>query len=185
MFSKKISIIIGVVTLFVLNPVFAQSQWIKLQFPTNENLYMVRFVTPETGWIVGENFVYKTTDAGNTWIQKDNGGASEALYALNKDTVIFSVGNSGGLLRTTDGGQNWITVDTSKLHYTDIKFINSRLGFATGYSSSTNDLGIVKRTTNAGESWSTISSVNLNNYQSDFEGISFTDSVNGWAVTYR
>ena len=160
------------------------AQWDQLTFPTSEDLFMVRFVSETSGWVVGENFVYKTTDGGINWETQDSisGGGCEALYAINALTAIYSDYGSGGIRRTTDGGITWYTADDLDCNYFDFKFLNQNLGFACGSTNSYDSL-VVRRTTDGGENWNTITSIfAAGNY--DFEGISFIDSLHGWAVTY-
>jgi len=46
------------------------AQWQQISIPTTEDLFMVRFVSETTGWVVGKNFVYKTTNGGSNWQAK-------------------------------------------------------------------------------------------------------------------
>ena len=55
------------ITCFVFFFISVNAQWTKKSFPTNEYLNIVRFATPETGWIVSDNHIYKTTNGGNDW----------------------------------------------------------------------------------------------------------------------
>jgi photosystem II stability/assembly factor-like uncharacterized protein len=165
--------------------VYSYGQWNQITFPSNENLLMVRFVSEYTGWVVGENFVYKTTDSGTGWETQDSvlGTWCEALYAIDSLTLVYA-DSPRGIRRTSDGGTTWNTTDSENYYYFDFKFINDLLGFAACGSSSSTDSGIVRRTIDGGETWTTIGSVYLPNDGYDFEGISFVDSLNGWAVSY-
>lgn len=79
-------------------------------------------------------------------------GVSETLndvYGITSDFAVI-VGNSGTILKTVDGGQNWIqkvsgtTNDLKKL-----QFLNQNVGFASG-------AGVLLKTTDGGESWASI-----------------------------
>jgi photosystem II stability/assembly factor-like uncharacterized protein len=73
-------------------------QWNQITFPSNEDLYMVRFVSENTGWVVGGEYVYKTKDGGNNWQTQDPvmGGDCEALYAIDSLNVVYAdYGNRG------------------------------------------------------------------------------------------
>jgi len=176
--------------IILMHSVYSYGQWNQIAFPSSEDLLMVRFVSENTGWVVGENFVYKTTDGGNNWETQDPvlGSWCEALCAIDSLTVVyadytFSAGL--GIRRTSDGGTSWYTVDSEDYYYYDLKFINDSLGFAACGSGSSIDSAIVRRTIDGGETWTTIASVYFPNAAYDFEGISFVDSLNGWAVSYK
>jgi photosystem II stability/assembly factor-like uncharacterized protein len=171
--------------IILLFSVYSYGQWNQITFPTPEDLLMVRFVSESTGWVVGENFVHKTTDGGNNWETQDSvlGSWCDALYAIDSLIVVYAE-NPRGIRRTTDGGTTWYTTDSEDYYYFDFKFINNLLGFAACGSVSSIDSGIVRRTINGGETWTTIASVYFPNDGYEFEGISFVDSLNGWAVSY-
>jgi len=183
---KKFKVsILSSIFIFLTHSVYSYGQWNQITFPSNEDLLMVRFVSENTGWVVGENFVYKTTDGGNNWETQDSvfGWWCEALYAIDSLTAIYA-DSPRGIRRTSDGGNTWYTVDSEDYYYFDFKFINDQLGFAACGSGSLIDSGIVRRTIDGGETWATIASVYFPNDAYDFEGISFVDSLNGWAVNY-
>jgi len=162
------------------------AQWQQISIPTTEDLFMVRFVSETTGWVVGKNFVYKTTNGGSNWQTQDTvmGGGSEALIAIDSFTVLYADYSWRGIRGTTDGGSTWYSIDSAKYTYWDFKFVNRTLGFAACATVSF-DSGIVRRTTDGGIHWKTISSLYLPNGADDFEGISFIDSLNGWVTTYK
>jgi len=83
-----------------------------------------------------------------------------------------AVGNGGTILKTTDGGGNWIlkTSGTTK-NLNSVFLISSAIGYAVG------DSGIIIKTTNAGESWTEQNSGTSLQLNSVF----FTTLTNGWA----
>ena len=81
----------------------------------------------------------------------------ESVKFINT-TIGFSVGGEGTILKTIDGGTNWIAQTsgiTNTLH--DVCFPDINNGTAVG------DSGIILRTTNAGISWSQQTSGKENN----------------------
>lgn len=61
------------------------------------------------GWVTNSCFfkeIYHTTDGGDTWEIQSTLGETHAIYMLSADTG-FAGGESGILIKTTDGGQNW------------------------------------------------------------------------------
>ncbi len=90
----------------------------------------------------------------------------------------FAVGDKGKIAKTTNGGNNWISVsyDTS-YNFHSAYFINSNTGFCTSYYFSPL---VLLKTTNAGLTWQ-------NNPQMDTNAISsvfFTDVNNGYACSH-
>ena len=86
------------------------------------------------------------------WTQQ-NSGTTENLndvYCISADTVVV-VGNNGIILRTTDGGTNWLPVSnpaSANLH--QVAFADTQTGYAVG------DNGTLLKTTDAGVSWQSL-----------------------------
>jgi len=105
------------------------AQW--SQQPTNvlSNLFGVRFTSPMTGWIVGQNGTFlKTTDGGASWNQLTSPPAAN----LNK--VFFSdglngwiVGDYNVILSTTDGGVSWYQNNDNTAYMADYYGITVRV----------------------------------------------------------
>ncbi|MBM2841696.1 MAG: hypothetical protein HW412_2224 [Bacteroidetes bacterium] len=175
--------------LLVLTSRAAVSQWVQQPFPTNEYLWRVGFVDTSTGWILGHQQVYKTSNGGATWQAQDSTyGATFALCTLNRN-VVFYAGFDGfrshGIRRTTNGGSTWQTVDSDTSFYcTDIKFTSAQVGYAVGgtyYPAPV--VPILRKTTDGGGTWSTLPSV-FPQARDELEAISFIDTLRGWVVSY-
>lgn len=87
------------------------------------------------------------------WWTPQNSGVTQNLndvYGITSNTVVV-VGNGGTILKTTDGGANWLqkTSGTSE-NLTKIQFVTLTLGYAVGTN------GTLLKTTNGGESWASI-----------------------------
>jgi len=105
------------------------------------------------------------------------------IFAIDEDTVI-SVGSisptgEGIILKTTDGGENWLInlVDTLG-YYRSICFVNQDIGWVGGgFQRGEQDFGIIRKTTNTGNNWikDTIGGGALNS-------IHFVDQNTGWAA---
>jgi len=162
-------------------------QWNQITFPYNDNLRMVRFVSENLGWVIGDDYVYKTIDGGDNWQTQDAlmGGGCEAFFAIDTLTAIYADHSLRGIRRTSDGGATWSTVNNDAYYYYEFNFINDDLGFAACGSASSIDSGFVRRSLDGGKHWATIASVYFPNAAYDFDGISFVDSLNGWAVSYK
>jgi photosystem II stability/assembly factor-like uncharacterized protein len=87
----------------------AQAQWITQTSGTSQDLHEIMFVTPETGYVVGNGgTVLKTTNGGQNWLPLQTGSARDfhELYFL--DTQLgWVVGDGGTVARTSDGGLSW------------------------------------------------------------------------------
>ena len=85
-----------------------------------------------------------------------------------------AVGDYGVILRTTNGGLNWISQTSgTSWQLWGVSFTDANTGTAVG------DAGIILRTTNGGATWALQSSGIQNTL---YGGVSFTDINNGTAV---
>ena len=84
-----------------------------------------------------------------------------------------AVGDSGTILRTTDGGANWVSQTSGTIQrLKGVSFSDANTGTAVG------DNGIILRTTDGGANWvSQISGTTQNLF-----GVSFSDATPGTAV---
>ncbi|MEJ2617757.1 MAG: YCF48-related protein, partial [Ignavibacteriaceae bacterium] len=160
-----------------------QSQWVKKPFPTNEYLNIVRFATPETGWIVSDNHIYKSTDGGNEWVIIDSVYAIWKGFQVINDSTLLVADYIRGIRISNDGGNSWKTTDSTIRDVNSFMFLNTKSGYACG---GRGDTASVYRTSDGGISWTRIAYKYIENnwVSSDFSKISFIDSLQGWAVTY-
>ena len=86
--------------------IHSQTNWELLNpKPTASNGKDVDFVNSTTGYIITTNEILETTDAGNTWLKKQDisSGNDMSFY----DTTGYIVGNYGYVLKSTDSGKTW------------------------------------------------------------------------------
>lgn len=117
------------------------------QMRSDACLHDVSFVSPTTGWAVGQRgTIWHTHDAGRTW-QLQSSGVGCPLYSVwfLDERVGWAAGgtihpyrhdSNGVLLRTVDGGKKWTL--TSKLLVPaihKIRFFDRTAGFALGDAS--------------------------------------------------
>jgi photosystem II stability/assembly factor-like uncharacterized protein len=94
-------------------------QWEKLiprifEEAVTPNLNSVHFITPKTGWIVGEcGLILYTKDGGQTWTVQRSGRQLPQLCAVifRGERKGWAIGQKGTLLHTEDGGQHWSESD--------------------------------------------------------------------------
>ena len=178
--SKTSNWIIFFLVVFFIS---VNAQWIKQTFPSNEYLYIVKFASPEIGWILGQDHIFKTTDGGETWSINDTTSDNiwRGFYVIDDTTVIRAGYSKYGIRRTSDGGKTWVTIDSTIRDIDSFDFINSKLGFASGGFV---DTANVYRTIDGGKNWERIAHTNIYQWGSDFSKVSFIDSLQGWAVSY-
>ena len=124
------------------------------------------------GYVIGGDYnttyIKKTTDGGDIWQTKYTGGGAYLNYKLmffNMDTGFAWF--SDQLLKTTNGGGNWIEL-LIQPYFSSMDFLNSSTGFVA------RDNNLIEKTTNGGYSWD---SLRLNtNY--NITNIKFTDFGN-------
>lgn len=83
------------------------------------------------------------------WFTQSSGTGNNlnGVYFASNTTGIV-VGQSGTILRTTNGGSNWSNVTSgTSVHLFAVYFINGNTGWVVG------DVGVILRTTNGGSSW--------------------------------
>ncbi len=133
-------------------------QHIEVETSYGPHIENVQFINSTTGYLcAGDDFsydkafIYKSTDAGNTWerqfFQIDSYLNAISFPEGNAD-VGFAAGLSGDMYKTTNGGANWIalkhTVTTTG--FNSVHFPDANTGYAVGY-------GTVTKTTNGGINW--------------------------------
>lgn len=110
----------------------------------------------------------------------------ESPIQQNLNSVCFTdsltgwaAGDSGIIIHTTDGGDNWIIQD-SKTENDIVKvfFLNSNLGWASSFNYTTTPYGtIILKTTNGGVDWVAEPYPDENIF---INSVLFLDSLNGW-----
>ena len=121
------------------------------------------FITPDIGWVVGPRpyggAVYKSTNGGSSWYPL----TSNANNTLNSIFFIDSLNGwavgehttntpypipGSSIIKTTDGGSNWIAQPELTTHnHQSVFFVNINTGWICG------DNGMLFKTTNAGSTW--------------------------------
>ena len=152
-------------------------------FSTNLPISRIRFYSPSHGFAVGGardllGVVWKTTDGGQRWIAM--GVSPEPVFdihrfdSLNVIGVVGDLEYGAGVIRTTDGGDNW--------EYETLNIFGqpTSLSFRTT-TEAWSPLGFVQRlmyTKDQGTTWSTV----MTPGQVTVRDLVFTDSTTGYAV---
>ncbi|MEJ2544166.1 MAG: YCF48-related protein, partial [Calditrichaceae bacterium] len=94
------------------------------------------------------------------------------LY-FNDDSIGWSVGQYGTILKTTDGGKSWTIREIPWLYdLSDVHFPSALTGYAIGTD------GFIIKSTDGGESWEKQD----NSYSNNLNRILFKDELTGWAI---
>ncbi|HQI42290.1 MAG TPA: YCF48-related protein, partial [Ignavibacteriaceae bacterium] len=184
--------------------------WISLNTGTTKDLYAIDFVDELIGYAVGgggsNQLVLKTTDGGISWIDKSSEIPFPYGYLLAVDFIDADIGFVGSevygtvLYKTTDGGDNWVTLypgsnvildrSNSKTQFSPYPI--SMGGINSMYFKDENNGWIlsakggldnfIASTTNGGATWET----NYFSYsERPFLSIFVTQNGTGWAVGRR
>jgi len=151
---------------------------------TIEPFSCVKFLNSNTGFVGGvHNRIYKTTNGGTNWVLKTTLLTNYCVYGfyfMDANTGISvgqGISGSGGsgynlrkILRTTNGGESWDSVNSAFALRTlyCVDFINANTGLAGGAS------GYMIRTTDGGLNWTAVTSGITNS----IDAIHFFDSLN-------
>ena len=150
--------------------------WNALSIPylASTELFSAYFTDENHGWVVGWNHILSTTDGGQTWSDQYYGGLLSCVY-FSDAMHGWIAGAFNILLRTTDGGNNWVYQSTEPYDINSIHFIDANNGWLVGGPS-----GVILRTTNGGQNWQTELCPTTNN----LAWVNFPpDKANiGWAV---
>jgi photosystem II stability/assembly factor-like uncharacterized protein len=117
-----------------------------------------------------KGIVFKTSNGGLTWSQTCSIEklSFRSIYFVNPDTAWIA--GTYDISRTTDGGRTWEQQYHSSYWYSDICFINSKVGWIVGTG------GTIIFTDNAGENWSEL----VTDIFEMLYSVKFTDINNGW-----
>ena len=161
--------------------------WINIPINENWHITQIDFINESIGWAIGlayidpnwTNFIWKTSNGGNTWIQQffSTVFGFNSLYVIDATNVFTVSGNQ--IYKTSNGGTDWIDVfpNLQGRNYNSLWFQDSQTGVVVGnYNDGTADRGIILKTTNGGTTWSeTI----LNEFNSIYD-LQFLDNTNGY-----
>lgn len=157
--------------------------WVTQPAVTSQYLFSVFFINSSVGWIAcGNGQILRTTNGGQIWTVIQ---AAEPNYENSMHDIYFvneQVGWSVGLdiLKTVDGGQNWLKQLGDMGEYYDYNNLNSIcfIDSQTGWIAASH--GKILKTTNGGSTWGIASTGNTESYYD----ISFKNQLTGWVAGY-
>lgn len=131
------------------------AQWVVKHVDLDARIWSeIRFWDDSMGVVVGDGYMVKTEDQGESWTEIANApNAGARALQLLSDSIILWAGNSpianGWLARSRDGGATWDSVTCPLREIEGIHFWNDSSGFVTGLQ------GLLW-THNFGQSWDSI-----------------------------
>jgi len=154
--------------------------WQRVLLDTNFRVKGFYFFDQNTGFAVGgsystQGYIYKTVNSGLNWSNATPPNLTTHLFNimfLNNNTGY--AGGTYGVIKTTNGGNNWtrvLTASNFSLAWAKIFFNDVNTGFFAS------DSGRVFKTINGGGVW-TVSSLTT----AAFRDIKFTDNNTGYIV---
>ena len=156
--------------------------WITKYDSINNVLHSVQFVNENTGWAVGgtlRSLILKSIDGGMNWYNPTSEifGYLSSICFLDQNTGWAVDEYYNGIIKTTNGGENWIYQYNGYTLHT-VFFIDYNTGWAVGDEGLFN--GNVIRTTNGGENWS----YQTINFVSSLRSVFFINHSTGWTIGY-
>ncbi len=166
--------------------------WTDQAAPVSRDFYKVFFINSQMGWIAGgddggfpsyiqHRVILFTSNGGVSWTTQYSQAYESKLRSIRfvDQNNGFATGESGIIMKTTDGGNNWSQQAViSSFHFSDIFFNDDLNGYVTGEYLGVPHYAAIFKTSDGGINWSETS---LGTNES-LAGIYFTDAYHGWAV---
>ncbi|MES2559124.1 MAG: YCF48-related protein [Bacteroidota bacterium] len=157
----------------------AGTNWSEINFPFHGYFHDVFFLSPTTGFIVGDHgCIFKTVNGGNTWDSIPSGTRSILMSVSFTDSLHgLAVGGTftnSIILKTANGGSSWTTVpiqDTTGF-LQSIHFPSPLIGYIVGWK------GEIFKTTDGGDHWNKQQAVSNDGNLDVF----FVDDTTGYVV---
>ena len=176
--------------------------WKSLSGISGRQFNSMFFATSDSGWAGGGGVLIRTTNGGAKWedvpgfanyVGFANYWVLSLCFINSKTGWLFTKGywsymDNSKILKTTNGGESWITQDYLYGDYTQrelnsFSFVSSDVGYCCGDFEDNSDYlhsGIVYKTTNGGNNWTLIKRDTLTKFYSVFFINKDTGWVGGW-----
>jgi photosystem II stability/assembly factor-like uncharacterized protein len=179
--KMNLSKVLGCCAALLLVPGILIGGWEPLNSGTTEDLSGAWFMPDgQTGYVVGQGRVQKTTDGGATWDSLTlQGGVHSVTFPVNAETG-FATSSGGRVYRTINAGASWQLETTGvRIDLRGLCFPHNNL---TGYVVGGETSGLILKTTDAGRHWVS----QTVNDTAPLEGVSFPENAStgytaGWS----
>lgn len=158
---NKFTMILQIILICTISTL-AQRQWIAKNIEPGINLQAVYFLDKDVGWVCGgqdiggllTGVILSTNDGGGNWtkLQIEVGSS---YHSFNYKEVFFKdinegiLAGSGGILRTTDGGQSWEIKHNADIH--GMSFYDANNAMAVGSIAFVGE--VILKTSDGGDTW--------------------------------
>ncbi len=139
---------------------------------TTNEFYSIFFTNVDTGYAIDGNGFLKTVDGGANWSRVFQNNSltkysfMNSIYFTNANTGYIVGGfdyKQGTILKTNDGGINWVEQDSRIIFYLNtVYFVDANTGYSAGSH------GRIIKTINGGNNWTILSSGTLYTLNSIF-----------------
>ena len=125
------------------------SSWEQISTNFNNDFYAIFFIDENIGWLVGSNgIILKTIDRGKEWNQQ-NSNTSYSLSDVffvdeNNGWITTGTINDTQVLKTTNGGQTWVSYPNGIITNAAVYFADANNGWVGGWGAN------LSRTTDGG-----------------------------------
>jgi photosystem II stability/assembly factor-like uncharacterized protein len=129
--------------------------WTPINFPSGSSLKNIYGSGDNVIVSAIDGTFLSSTDFGTTWKFLTNvpSFTINSIFAVNHNT-IYAGGSNGAILKTIDGGKNWIgsyqRVNNSSQNIQGLYFVNENVGY------SANSYRMIAKTVNGGASWTSV-----------------------------
>ncbi len=178
MFNDSTAIVVGS-SGGVLKTKDGGNTWYAIDLNTDSEFWDITFVNAKTGFLVGDNLVFRTNDGGETWEVLISADVYyTGVYFLN-ESYGWIAGNNNSVWKTSDGGDNWEYIPVTYSYNIFLNkpfFLDPDTGFVVGSEET------IFKTTNGGKNWKL---VNQRDFTPQWNFIVFIDDTTGWVGNYR
>lgn len=169
------NVFLSVVLLLSLSVTVGEAAWQVAEIQSQATLYGVCFVSPNRGWVVGEQgSVHHTVDGGRKWIEQSLNAAHD-LYDVSfaNNATGWAIGDAGEIWQTVDAGSTWSRQESNvDLPLYRSYFLDASRGWIAG------SLGTILYTDDGGKNWV----LQHSGTSMTLRDVHFVNQQVGWAV---
>ncbi len=134
--------------------------------------YGFDFINQNTGWVINNSNILKTTNSGHNWIEQITNSTLLDVKFINPNTG-WGVGPGGKIIKTINGGNNWVQLNSNYNYvWYSVDFYDDNTGWVSGSG------GVIIKTTDGGASWDSLTAgISL-----FFLKMKFVNVNTGWAA---
>lgn len=148
--------------------------WTDISLGSEEFIHHMVFPDSQKGWAAADTRILHTNDGGETWSSFQAENQVRSMAFANNETG-YAIGLGGLILKTTDGGANWVS--QTKAVNIDVRYITF---FDELNGMTVSNQGQIMRTVDGGANW-----IDQETFKPDYaavlNGFKFFDASTGWA----